>query len=219
MTNYTAPLECDGLIFDMDGTLWDAVDSYVTIWNKTIDDCGLSRQHVTRADLITLMGRQLDYILAKLIPGPEGRSPQVLDRLFANETDMMPRLGGRLYAGVTETMSRLHGRIPLFVVSNCGRGNLENFLDVSGLRPLITDHLSQGETGKPKSANISTVVERYNLKTPYYVGDTATDAEAARTAGTGMIWCRYGFGHVDAPDYIIDSFAELLALRPIASAL
>lgn len=219
MTNYTAPLECDGLIFDMDGTLWDAVDSYVTIWNKTIDDCAINRQHVTRADLISLMGRQLDYILATLIPGPEGLSPKLLETLFANETAMMPCLGGRLYAGVTETMKRLHGRIPLFVVSNCGQGNLENFLNVSGLRPLVTDRLSQGETKKPKSANISTIIERYNLKTPYYVGDTDTDADAARKAGAGMIWCRYGFGHVDNPDYIIDSFAELLALRPITAAL
>ena len=42
MTNCKAPLSCDGLIFDMDGTLWDAVDSYVKIWNATIAECGIS---------------------------------------------------------------------------------------------------------------------------------------------------------------------------------
>ena len=41
MTNCKAPLSCDGLIFDMDGTLWDAVDSYVKIWNATIAECGI----------------------------------------------------------------------------------------------------------------------------------------------------------------------------------
>ena len=31
----------DALIFDMDGTLWDAVDSYCEIWNRTFRDFGV----------------------------------------------------------------------------------------------------------------------------------------------------------------------------------
>lgn len=208
-------MSADSLIFDMDGTLWDAVDSYVQVWNHTIADCHIDRKPVTRRDLTGLMGKQLDYILATLIPGPEGRDPKVLERLFANEGALMPRLGGKLYPGVTETMEKLYGRVPLFVVSNCGAANLENFLDFTGLRRFMTDYISQGETGKSKGENICTIVERYNLKTPYYVGDTVTDALSARHAGTGMIWCRYGFGQVDDPDYTIDSFPGLLDIPPV----
>ena len=30
----------DGLIFDMDGTLWDAVDTYARIWNEVFLQAG-----------------------------------------------------------------------------------------------------------------------------------------------------------------------------------
>ncbi len=31
----------DSVIFDMDGTLWDAVDSYCRVWNATIAETKL----------------------------------------------------------------------------------------------------------------------------------------------------------------------------------
>ena len=31
----------DSLIFDMDGTLWDAVDSYVAVWDATFAEFGM----------------------------------------------------------------------------------------------------------------------------------------------------------------------------------
>ena len=120
MTNCKAPLSCDGLIFDMDGTLWDAVDSYVKIWNATIAECGIHRAPVTRDELIAQMGKPLDVILPTLIPGAEGHKPGLLEILMRNEAEMMPRLGGKLYPDVRGTLERLHGRIPLFMVSNCG---------------------------------------------------------------------------------------------------
>ena len=117
------------------------------------------------------------------------------------------------------TLERLHGRIPLFMVSNCGAEGLENFLTFTGLRHFFIAWLSNGATGLPKDANIRALVERYNMDSPYYVGDTATDEKAARSAGTGMIWCRYGFGHAENPDYVIDSFARLTSVPPVANRL
>lgn len=219
MTDNKAPLTCDGLLFDMDGTLWDAVDSYVQIWNATIGECGIRRAPVTRAELIEQMGKPLDVILPALISGPEGRNPELLDILMHNEAVMMPRLGGKLYPGVRETLEQLYGRIPLFMVSNCGADGLENFLDFTGLRKFFISWLSNGGTGLSKGANIKTLVERYNMESAYYVGDTVTDEKAARSAGTGMIWCRYGFGKAENPDYVIDSFPQLLTVPPVASQL
>lgn len=219
MTNNKTPLTCDGLIFDMDGTLWDAVDSYVKIWNTTIDQCNIKRAPVTRAELIEQMGKPLDVILATLISEQDGHRPELLDTLMRNEAEMMPHLGGTLYPDVRRTLEQLHGRIPLFIVSNCGADGLENFLTFTGLRPLFVDWLSNGGTGLPKDANIRCLVERYNLSNACYVGDTATDEKAAQSAGTPMIWCRYGFGKVDNPDFVIDSFAQLLTLPPVAQRL
>ena len=46
----------DGIIFDMDGTLWDAVDSYCRIWNVTLGHYGVSESTISRDLLISMMG-------------------------------------------------------------------------------------------------------------------------------------------------------------------
>ncbi|MBQ7851826.1 MAG: HAD hydrolase-like protein [Muribaculaceae bacterium] len=39
----------DSIIFDMDGTLWDAVDSYCKIWDKTFNQMNIDAP-ITRRD-------------------------------------------------------------------------------------------------------------------------------------------------------------------------
>ena len=215
MNTTTAP--CDGLLFDMDGTLWDAVDSYTQVWDRTIAESGGKRPPVRREELLSMMGWHLEDITAKLVPEYMD-DKEFLQRLDLNAHLMMPVLGGRLYPGVKDTLSALAERVPLSLVSNCGTYGLENFMDVTGLRPYFRDRLSHGQTLLPKSENIRILTERYNLKNPYYVGDTATDARAAADAGAGMVWCAYGFGTAENPDFTIRSFPELLSLPIIPGA-
>lgn len=210
-------MKCDSLIFDMDGTLWDAVDSYATIWNRTLAEVGVNTVPVTRARLMKTMGLPLESILSQLIPdlADKERFLEILDR---NEHMMMPELGGRLYDGVHETLQALSGRMPLFMVSNCGTYGLDNFLDSNDLRKYFKDALSHGQTGLSKAENIRLIVSRHALKNPFYVGDTESDSRAAHEAGTGMIWAAYGFGKVTDADYTIDSIGELCRLLRIAQS-
>jgi phosphoglycolate phosphatase len=45
----------DSLIFDMDGTLWDAIDTYTNSWNLTFEKHAIKRT-INRDDLMGLMG-------------------------------------------------------------------------------------------------------------------------------------------------------------------
>lgn len=198
----------DSLIFDMDGTLWDAVDSYAVIWNVTLDQFGIEHAPVTRDDLMRLMGSYLDDILDQLIPDLSMRRP-LLEKVMINEAEMMPRLGGHLYPHVKELIPQLARHYRLFMVSNCGVRGLENFVSYNGLQPYFEDLLSHGSTGKSKTENILTLIDRYSLKRPVYVGDTQSDADSAHKAGVPIIWTRYGFGKVTDADAVIDSFSQL----------
>lgn len=201
----------DSIIFDMDGTLWDAVDSYCEIWNATLTATGINRPPVVREDLIKLMGMTLDRIVSILVPEAVGNRA-FLDALQNNECTMMPRLGGRLYPGVKDLMPILARHYKLYMVSNCFSDGLPTFLDYTGLKPYISDHLSFGNNGLDKAANIGIMVERHGLKAPMYVGDTEGDCISSHKAGVAFAWVSYGFGTVDNPDFILKNFDDLKTL-------
>ena len=57
----------DSLIFDLDGTLWDNVDSYVISWNRGLIRTGYQKQ-VTRDDILGLMGKEARIMLDSILP-------------------------------------------------------------------------------------------------------------------------------------------------------
>lgn len=199
---------CDGLLFDMDGTLWDAVDSYIHIWNDTFAQLGIQAQPVTRNRLMGTMGLTLEQILTELVPNLDDVDA-FLKVLDANETSMMPVLGGVLYPGVQQTLKQLSEKLPLYLVSNCGSYGLANFMQYTGLKPLFTDAVSHGENGFSKAQNIKLIVERHGLKHPVYVGDTQTDCLSAHSAGVSFVWAAYGFGRALQADATINDISEL----------
>lgn len=201
----------DSLIFDMDGTLWDAVPSYCKIWEYTLDEFGLGDIKVTREELDRLMGKPVDVLVDTIVTGPVDR-PRFLAALDANEDRLMPVLGGRLYPGVKETIRELARDHKLFMVSNCSPKGAVNFMAYSGLTDCFTDSLTYGQTHVGKDVNIATLVSRYDLRSPLYVGDTQGDADASHRAGVPIAWAAYGFGHVSDPDYIIKEFSNLIKL-------
>lgn len=200
----------DSILFDMDGTLWDAVDSYCAIWNRTIAESGMSAEPVTRQRLAEFMGKPLTEICRELTGGCDA---EFLKALAANEAAMMPELGGRLYPGVRDTLEKLSGSHKLFMVSNCGALGLPNFYRYTGLGPFFTDGLSYGETKQGKTENIRTLIERYNLRSPLYVGDVRSDCSDAHAAGVPFAWASYGFG-TDVPeaDYTLHTIEDLITL-------
>ncbi len=202
----------DSLLFDMDGTLWDAVDSYCAIWNSSIADCCPGAPAVDYATLATMMGKPLDEIFDRLI-GSRAPRGLFMERLTANEEKLMPELGGKLYPGVRETIAALAEHHKLFMVSNCTRLGLPNFLSFTGLKPYFTDSISFGDNNLEKDRNIALMVERHGLKAPLYIGDTAGDCHSSHAAGVPFVWARYGFGkEVAGYDYAIDSITDLTSI-------
>lgn len=197
----------DSIIFDMDGTLWDAVDSYRQVWLQTFKDLGLEGT-VTRQQLIECMGQTIDTIYNRLVNDDRHRK-EFLKQLEYNEMYMMPYLGGVLYPGAREWIPQLAQQYKLFMVSNCGSDGLHNFLRFTELTPYFLDTLTYCQTKPQKDGNIDLLRQCYNLQAPIYVGDTEGDCASAHLAGIPMMHAEWGFGTAQNADYRASSIEHL----------
>lgn len=203
--------ETDSLIFDMDGTLWDAMSSYCKIWNICFEKCGL-RFPYTEDDVRAYMGYTIDYIFDDIVrrTGVEINRQKFLEDIENEENMRMATLGGNLYDGVRDGLAKLSEYYKLFMVSNCSRFGLVNFMKFSGTTQYFTDSLSFGQNRVPKSENIKILIDRHQLKHPVYVGDTQADCDQTHKAGIPFVYASYGFGKCEDYDMKIESFTELV---------
>lgn len=200
----------DGIIFDLDGTLWDSTSGVVDSWNKTLDKYDEVTKRITIDDMKGVMGLVVKDIAGIFFPHlEEHRRLEIINDCCKNECKYLEKRGAVLYDKLEETLKDLSKRYKLFIVSNCQCGYIESFFKAHGLNRYFKDYENSGRTGLTKGENIKLIVERNNLKSSVYVGDTVMDQKAARFAGIPFIYARYGFGQATDYDYVIDSFDEL----------
>lgn len=204
----------DGIIFDVDGTIWDSTDPVAEAWNLAIEKNSSLDVRVDRQILSRLFGKTMTEIGDALFPMIEDadRRAALLDACYNYENLYLEEHPGTLYEGVTETIRSLSEKYPLFIVSNCQCGYIEVVMKSTGIGPYIKDHLCFGETQTPKGETIRTLMERNGLKDVVYVGDTQGDADACRAAGVPFIFAEFGFGDVPDAEIKIQKFSDLKTL-------
>lgn len=210
-------MQYDGILFDLDGTLWDATAQIAAAWNEII--AGNREvlapygkgQAVQVEQMRALCGRTMDAITDELF-GAYPEREILADRCYMHENEYLSVHHPFIYPGVGEALRVLSEKLPLAVVSNCQVGYIEVFLEVSGFGKYFSGHLSFGETALPKWDNIRLMCEWLGLKHPAYVGDTQGDADAAGRAGIAFAHAQYGFGTVKRADHVIASPDGLVSL-------
>ena len=205
-------MQYDGIIFDLDGTLWDSSEEIRMSWGAVLKKQPDIRRLPSREELESVMGLGAEELTEKLFPYlPLSRRLEIFDECAVYECAYLTEHGARLYPQIRETLARLSETHPLFIVSNCADGYIQSFLAAHDTAKYIRDFECIGRTGKPKSENIRLIAERNGLKAPVYVGDTQWDFDAATAAGVPFIFAAYGFGHVENTPRIAAP-AELPAL-------
>lgn len=204
----------DGILFDLDGTLWDACPQLTVSWNQALELHKVPRTPLAVQEVRDCMGLLLDDIAQKLLPMlPKEGQDAVIHDCVRLELEYLAKHGGSLFPAEEETLAALKAQCPLFVVSNCEEGYIQAFYQGTGLGHFFSDFESAGHTGLPKSENIRLVAERNGLRRPVYIGDTALDCASAREAGVPFLHAAYGFGSVpDVP--AVSSFEAI----PVALA-
>lgn len=205
-------MKYDGILFDLDGTLWNATDAITVSWAEALKDAPDVEQLPTKEQLESVMGMTAEELMATLFPTlTKERHLELFERCCQVENVYLREHGGTLYPEMEETLSRLSEKLPLFIVSNCNAEYIPCFLDAHKLHSYFRDWECIGRTGKPKGDNIQLVVQRNGLEHPVYIGDTSMDQDAAGKAGVPFIYAAYGFGQVTgAPK--IQAPKELLKL-------
>ncbi len=200
----------DGIIFDVDGTVWDSTPIVEEAWNAALEEAGYA-ERVTADRLKGLFGLPMDDIIADILPQATAEErAKFAPYCFKYEHDYLAVRGGIVYEGFGEMLEELSKKYPLFIVSNCQAGYIELMLKKTGFGPYIKDHLCPGDTNLLKADNIRLISERNGLKHPIYVGDTQMDANACKDAEVPIVFCAYGFGSVEEPEYVVNSPMEIL---------
>lgn len=204
-------LSPDSLLFDLDGTLWDASETTAKAWNETLALFGKTDFKVDGQLVRSFSGQRVEIILKENFPFV---TEDALDSFFElykkQEKIFLETEGGQLFPQVKEVLEELSQKYSLYIVSNCLSGYIENFLNFHQLNHLFQDFECSGNTGQPKTYNIQQVIERNQLQNPIYIGDTHWDAEAADNNTIPFVYASYGFGIVDNPKFIVQSFDQLL---------
>lgn len=203
-----------GVVFDLDGTLWDACAAIADSWNeylkKVRTDLEQYQLFVTESDIRRICGRTMDVFGDEVFPQvPDADVRRRLgEECCAYEVKYLKTAGGMLYPELKETLEKLHRKYHLYIVSNCQVGYIEDFLVWSQTEALFEDTEDYGTTLKPKAENIRLLLERNQVDEAVYVGDTIMDYKSTCAAGLPFIHCRYGFGEVGDVSYV-EKFSQL----------
>jgi len=203
----------DGVLFDLDGTLWNATVRICEGWNRALArHPEITRPPVTVPEVEATMGLLLPDIARKILPDEsEETRAMMLKEQEDEEFDLLRTQGGVLYPAVEETLAALSARAKLFVVSNCQDGYIQTFYTAHKLDRYFTGFECAGRTGQPKSYNIALVAREYGLERPVYVGDTLLDCTSAQEAGVPFLHAAYGFGGPIEGVPAVHAFADIPA--------
>lgn len=198
-----------GILFDLDGTLWEVIDATYESANEVIKKHNL--KEISKEIVCSTFGLNRTDSAKSYFPylGTE-EAEEILDEISDVNIKRLKEYGGNVYKNVDETIKKLYENYDIFIVSNTGHSEyIKAFLTSSGLEKYFKDYLAASELKLSKSAAIKKVIKEYELEKYVYVGDTIKDLEASNEAKVPFIQAKYGFGKDLNTKYYINSIEEL----------
>jgi len=180
-------------IFDFDGTLADSFPFFLSVFNQIADQHGFRRIDVTQVE-------RLRRYAPRDMMRHVGMPPWKLPLAAASFKNLMRENTGQvhLFPQVDHALRELaRGNLELTIVSSNAEYNVRQVLG-----PELASLISQYECGTSifgKTSRIRKVVKRAMVEpsAALYIGDQATDAEAARKAGVDFAAVHWGYAPIE----------------------
>ena len=207
-------IKTDGVILDIDGTLWDSTEIVADAWVEAFKMAGVKEYEITPDILKGLFGRPMNEIAEVLMPNesPEKRAEVSTNCYHLEDRYLEKSKCDIFYNGVVDGITKLADKTAVYIVSNCQKGYIELVMKKGGFESSISDYESYGNTGYGKAYNLRLLADRNHLKAPVYIGDTEGDRQACEEAGVPFIWAGYGFGKPISYIEKLNRFEDILDL-------
>lgn len=200
----------DGIIFDIDGTIWDIRQLVSEAWEAAIKEKTDLPVTFNAEILGSLFGKPMNEIFFNLYPEASEETLDIITpTLYEYEHQYIKERKPAPYANVRETLKKLSEKFKLFVVTNAQKGYVEAMIDATDMEGIFKGWKCYGDTLQSKDVTMKMLIEENNLKNPIYVGDTAGDQDACKKAGVPFIYAEYGLGETDTAKYSIKNMKEL----------
>ena len=217
----TKPSTPQAMVFDLDGTLVDTVETRIAAWLRTFEEHGIPTGREQVARLIGSDGRRVARLVAEAAGMP----------IDAERADAIDRRSGEIYSelntnprplpGAIELLRALDERgLPWAIATSSRPEQVGASIDALKLarRPTIVDG-SQVENAKPAPDLLLAAATKLGVEpwSSWYVGDSIWDVQAALAAGMQAIGVASGSattGDLEeaGAQLIVDELSELIPL-------
>lgn len=197
------------ILFDLDGTLWETIDSTYTSINTVAKENNCNE--ISKDLVLKNYGNNKIESAELFFPNiDQQKAFEMLDRSDELNIENLTTNGGYLYPGLEEALFDLQQDYDLYIVSNTStKKYIESFLISSKLFKYFKDYVAASEIILSKGNAIIKLMDDYYIKDAVYVGDTLKDKKAADVANIPFIQCLYGFGEDLNCEYKISDISQL----------
>lgn len=206
-----------GIIFDLDGTIIDTREDLALAINLMRKDYGLPAFAVEK--VAGYVGNGARKLVERSLAETEINIDEALQK-YKNHYSEHLTDNTYSYNGAVETLEKLNAKgLRCAILTNkpeeptleiLTRMNLARFFDPifgSDSTPFL----------KPDPGALNLIVKRWNIpkENLLMVGDNYTDIHVAKNAGIKSAFFTFGYGIKDEiePDYVLDSFSQLLNIK------
>lgn len=199
----------NGVLFDLDGTLWEVTNRTFESINEVARKYKL--KEINKETVCRVFGLNRIESAQMYFPYLElNKALKITDEISILNIKNLKKYGGNIYPNLEDTLIKLKNNYELFIVSNTGQSEyIEAFLISSGLFKYFNSYIAASELNISKADAIKKVIKENELEKAVYIGDTKKDFEASKLANIPFIQAKYGFGDDLRTEYYINSIDEL----------
>lgn len=185
------------IIFDIDGTLLDSVDSHAEAWQEAFRQFG---REIPLAAIRSQIGKGGDQLLPVFLPEQEVKErgkelEEFRGKLFKQK--YLPRV--KPFPGVRELFQKIKDNGQQIGLASSAKGDeLKGYERIANIEDLVEVETSSADAKRSKphpdifEAALDRLGDRIRKEDVVVVGDSPHDGEAAKRAGVRMVAVRCG---------------------------